>query len=298
MEKPTRKIFQPDAVVAMIIDGACDKGGNNISDFTNAAIENYYTPNNSSLRKETEFLFKRVKDHEQIAPEELKATLARCVDILKNYPISDVEPLEQIFIHFTYKLGRNLRYDYIQIVDHQQDMILHRLNEILKTVDEDYTLGCHEFGERSRTVFDNWDELCRYSEIYTALSTIIECEDIYYPLSTFRTIDLIRWLDIAVRNSNLEAIKTPYPTNITLTERYYGVSYEVSVYLTDNGYAALSGDSNFDHMPNDIREYYQKYMEKGTIYGEPTEEDLKKITEIEQTGRMLFRRLNNPHQKD
>ena len=103
-------------------------------------------------------------NQEEIAPEERKATLARCVDILKNYPISDVTPLEQILIHFTNRRGRNLRYDYIQIVDRQQDEILHRLNEVLKTVDKDFTLGCHEFGERSRTIFEHWEELCSYSE--------------------------------------------------------------------------------------------------------------------------------------
>lgn len=297
MAKVDRKIFQPTPLTAMIIDGACDKdkGGVNISDFTNKAILGYYTPYNEPLRKETEFIFQRIINEEEVSDDELKATLARCVDILKNYPISDVTPLEQIFIHFTNKRGRRLRYDYIQIVDEQQDRILHRLNDILKTVDADFTYGSREFGERSRYVFEHWDELCSYSEIYTALATLIECEDIYYPLSIFRTIDLIKWLDNAVRDSSLEAIKTPFETNISLTDRYYGISYEVSVYHTDNGYAYLSGDINFDHMPDDIRAYYKKYMNKGTVYGEATEEDLKEITAIEREGRMLFRRLNNPH---
>lgn len=299
MAKTERKIFQPIPLTAMLIEGACDKdkGGTNISDFTNRAILNYYTPYNEALRKETEFIFQRIINEEEISAEELKATLARCVDILKNYPISDVTPLEQIFIHFTYKRGRRLRYDYIQIVDEQQDRILHRLNDVLKTVDEDFTYGTREFGERSRYVFEHWNELSSYSEIYTALSTIIECEDIYYPLSIFRTVDLIKWLDNAVRDSSIEPIKTPFETNISLTDRYYGISYEVSVYHTDNGYAWLSGDINFDRMPNEIREYYQKYMNKGTVYGEATEEDLREITALEREGRMLFRRLNNPNKK-
>jgi hypothetical protein len=182
-------------------------------------------------------------------------------------------------------------------VDEQQDRILHRLNDILKTVDEDFTYGSREFGERSRYVFAHWDELSSYSEIYTALATLIECEDIYYPLTIFRTVDLIKWLDNAIRESSLEAIKTPFETNISLTDRYFGISYEASVYQTDNGYVALSGDINFDHMPDDIRAYYQKYMKKNTVYNEATEEDLREITEIEREGRMLFRRLNKP-QKD
>lgn len=296
MAKVDRKIFQPNALTAMLIDGSCDKdrGGANISEFTNNAIISYYTPYNTSLRKETEFIFQRIINGEQIAPEELKATLARCVDILKNYPVSDVRALEQVFIHFTYKRGRNLRYDYIQIVDEQQDRILHRLNDILATIDEDYTYGSREFGEKSRYVFAHWDELCRYSEIYTALATIIDCEDIYYPLSTFRTIDLIKWLDIAIRDSSLEAIKTPFETNLSITKRYFGILYEVSVYQTDNGYCALSGDIGFERMPNEIRHYYNKFANKETVHNEATDDDLREIAALEKESRMLFRRLVNP----
>lgn len=179
-------------------------------------------------------------------------------------------------------------------MDEQQDRILHRLNDIIATVDEDFTYGSREFGERSRYIFEHWNELCSYSEIYTSLATLIECEDIYYPLSVFRTIDHIKWLDLAVRDSSLEAIKTPFETNISLTKRYYGISYECSVYLTDNAYVALSGDANFDHMPDEIRAYYQKVYGQGPIYGDATEEDVKEMDAIEREGRMLFRNLNNP----
>jgi len=292
MEKTERKFFQPNSTTAMLIKGACDKdkGGITISDFTNRAILSYYTPYNEALRKETEFIFQRIVNDDEISADELKATLARCVDILKNYPISDVTPLEQIFIHFTYKRGRRLRYDYIKKVDEHQDRILHRLNDIIKTVDEDFTYGSREFGERSRYVFEHWDELSSYSEIYTALSTIIECEDIYYPLSIFRTVDLIKWLDNAVRDSSLEPIKTPFETNISLTDRCKGVSYEVSVYYTDKGYAWLSEDTNFDRMPNEIRKYCKKNMCNDTVYKEATEDNLREVLAIEKEGRMLFRR--------
>ena len=297
MTKVDLKSFQPTQVTEMIIDVTCnkDKGGISMSKFINNAIISYCTPYNEALRKETECIFQQIVNEEQISPEELKATLARCVDILKDYPISDAKPLEQIFIHFTNRCGRNLRYDYIKIVDEQQDRILHRLNDIIATVDEDFTYGSREFGERSRYIFEHWNELCSYSEIYTSLATLIECEDIYYPLSVFRTIDLIKLLDLAVRDSSLEAIKTPFETNISLTKRYSGISYECSVYLTENAYVALSGDKNFDHMPDEIRAYYQayyqKYMGKGTIYGDATEEDVKEMAAIEREGRMLLEDL-------
>lgn len=294
MEKLARKIFQPNPLTNEILEGVCGNGGTNLSDFVNDAITSYFTPANEQLKKEVEFLFTRIMNREEIDDEELKTVLARCVEVLKDYPINDVKPLEQIFIHFTSKRGRVLRYDYIQIVDSLQDARLHRLNEVLKTVDEDFTLGMREFGERTRTVFAHWDELCAYSEIYTALATIIECENIYYPLDAFRTIDLIRWIDICIRKSTIEAIKTPYPTNISLTQRYFGIRHEVSVYHTDNGYCALSGDVEFEKMSPEIKEYYKHYMNNKMPWNEEaTEADLESITALEQEGRMLFRRLTN-----
>ncbi len=292
MEKSARKIFQPNPLTNALLEGACGQGGANLSDFVNTTIVDYFKPTNALLRKETEFIFTRILNQEKIATEELQATLARCVEILKDYPINDVKPLEQVFVHFTTTHGRSLRYDYIQIVDSLQDDRLHRLNDILKTVDEDFTLGTREFGERSRVVFAHWDELCSYSEVYIALSTIIECENIYYPLGVFRTIDLIRWMDICIQKSTLTPIKTPFKTNISLTQKYYGIRYEVSVYQTDNGYCALSGDTDFERMSSEIREYYQHYSHNHAPYGDATEDDVRSITELEQEGRRLFRRLS------
>lgn len=291
MEKLARKIFQPNFLTNELIDGVCGNSGTNISDFVNNAITDYFTPITDPLKKEAEFLFLRMLNHEKIDPDELKAIIARCVEVLKDHPIVDARPLEQIFIHFTCKTGRVLRYDYIQIVDILQDEKLHHLNDILKTIDDDFTLGMRELGERTRYVFAHWNELCAYSEIYTALSTIIECENIYYPLDIFKTIDFIRWLDISVRESNLRPIKTPFPTNISLTQKYYGIRYEVSVYQTDNGYCALSGDVDFERMSPEIKEYYNHYMNSNVPLNDATEEDINKIMALEKEGRILFRRL-------
>lgn len=291
MEKTARKIFQPNALTNKLLDGVCRVGGENISDFINLTIEDFFTPQNELLKKEMDWIFKRIKNNEPVDADELKASLARCVKTLKDYPIDDVRPLEQILIHFTTSRGREYRYDYIQIVDSQQDETLHHLNDVLKTLDRDFTLGMRELGERTRTVFAFWETLWQYSEIYVALATIIECENIYYELDVFRTIDLIRWLDKCIQASPLGAIKTPYPTDISLSERYYGISYEVNVYQTDNGYAALSGDAAFSHMSPEIISYYKHIAEHHSPFGEPTEGDLARIKEIEQEGRMLFRRL-------
>lgn len=292
MEKPARKIFQPNSLTDKIMVGVCGNGSTRQSDFINEAIITYFMPINHQLKKEAEFLFSRISDGKEINDIELKTILANCVEILKDYPIDNAEPLEQIFIHFTCKRGRALRYDYIHIVNNLQDTRLHRLNEILKTVDDDFTLGMREFGERTKTIFAHWDKLCSYTEIYTALATIIECENIYFSLDVFRTIELIRWLDISICKSKLEAIKTPYPTNISRTQRYYGILYEISTYYTDNGYVALSNDYEFKKMSPEIKEHYERYLnEKLPSNGEATEADLERIIASEQKGRMLFRKL-------
>lgn len=287
-----RKIFQPTELTSKLINGYCAATKNTVGDLVNAAIKEYYTPVNKKLRKETEFLFMKITKQEEIAPEALQACLARSVEILKDFPISDVRPLVQIFYHFTTSIPRKYRYDYIQIVDMMQDEILHRLNEILKTVDNDYNLGTREFGERFRYIYENWETLCRYSEIYKQMAVLIECEDIYNSLDVYRCLDLIIWLDKAVRDSDLTPIKEPFPTAITTTQRYHGIKYEILVYQGDNGYLHLSGDGDFKLTP-EIREYYSRLARLNSPYGEPTEEDLQQAIAVEKEGRMLFRRLKN-----
>ena len=230
MKKINRRIFQPNQFTDIMLNGACDKNKANLSDFINDVIEEYYRPLNSQLKYETELLFMKLKMSQQdngwkncvlktgrscrhrnmrlYLQKELKSTLARCVEILKDYPIRDVTPLRQIFTHFTNRSGLVLRYDYINIVNSWQDEMLHHLNDVIKTVDPDYPLGTREFGERSKYIFAHWSELYQYSEIYIALATIIECEKVYYPLDAFTTISLIKQLDRAImESSNIALLK-------------------------------------------------------------------------------------------
>ncbi len=53
----------------------------------------------------------------------------------------------------------------------------------------------------------------------------------------------------------------------------------------------MSGDYDFDHMSEEINEYYKHLNLIDDLFGEATEDDIKKITEIEVEGRKLFRRL-------
>ena len=298
MEKLGRKIFQPTVLTNGLVDGMCKLYGCSMNDFVNDAIKSSMTPVTEALRKEVEIIFTKMENGEDISQREMQGILVRAVAMLKDHPISDVKPLEQIFLHFTNPLPRSLRFDYILIVDSLQDERLHRLNEIIKTLDDDFMLGMRELGERSRYVFEHWDKVCCYSEIYLQLSTIIECEKIYRELSIYRVLDLIKWLDIAIRESKLEPKKERFETNITLTQKYYGIKYEISIYHTDNGYCALSGDTEFSHMSEEIRAYYEKYMSNRDMYGDATEADIERVRQLEQEGRMLFRRLSNRKNKE
>lgn len=291
MEKPGRKIFQPTSLVNTLVNGMCKLYGCSLNDFVNDAIIKSMIPVTGPLRKEVEAIFSKLEMEEDISQKEMQGILARAVASLKDYPISDVRPLEQIFFHFTNPIPRNFRYDYILIVDSLQDERLHRLNEILKTLDEEFILGMREFGERSRYVFRYWDTLCSYSEIYSLLAILIECESIYNELSICRVINLLTMLDIAIRDSKLEPNKDSFETNVSLTQKYYGIKYEISIYHTDNGYCVLSGDNEFSHMSDEIKAYYAKYMSSRDIDGDASKDDVERVRQLEQEGRILFRRL-------
>ena len=229
---------------------------------------------------------------ETISPKELKSTLARCVEILKDYPIRDVTPLRQIFIHFTNGSGLTLRYDYINIVNSWQDEMLHHLNDVIKTVDPDYLLGTREFGERSKYIFAHWSELYQYSEIYIALATIIECEKIYYPLDAFTTISLIKQLDRAItESSNIAPVKEPFAINISNRDRYYGIRYEITMYYTHIGYSILSGDGHCENIPSWFQAFLLKVVNVSTLPDPITEDDIDAIAKLETEGRRLLKQL-------
>ena len=314
MEKINRKIFQPNQLTDILLDCACCKDKANLSTFINNAIEEYYRPLNSQLKYETELLFMKLKmpqqdkgleelcaengtqlqalKQETISPKELKSTLARCVEILKDYPIRDVTPLRQIFIHFTNGSGLTLRYDYINIVNSWQDEMLHHLNDVIKTVDPDYLLGTREFGEISKYIFAHWSELYQYSEIYIALATIIECEKIYYPLDAFTTISLIKQLDRAItESSNIAPVKEPFAINISNRDRYYGIRYEITMYYTHIGYSILSGDGHCENIPSWFQAFLLKVVNVSTLPDPITEDDIDAIAKLEIEGRRLLKQL-------
>lgn len=293
MKKIDRKIFQPDGLTSIIIEGACNKdnGGESNSDFINRIILSYYMPRNECLRRETEFIFSRIKNNEVIKDDELKINLANCVMALKDNPISDVKPLEDIFNYFVSRENTR-RYDYFKIVNDFQNDRLQHLNEILKTLDNDYPDYSRELGIRSKSVFLHWSVLQEYSEIYIALAMIIELEDVYYPLDVYTVINLIRSLDVAINNSKLVAIKDEFDTSISNKDRYSCLCHTLQTYYSDKAYAYLSGDINFRKIPDEINKFYDKCMDMYYKKENITEDDLNKLINLEREGRRLFSRLN------
>lgn len=291
MTKSNRIIFQPSTLADMLIRCYTSDTNGTMSDIVNAAIQQYYTPHNKRLAAEVQPIFYNIINGKDNTAEDLQSTLATCVETLKDYPVGDYSAIEQIMYHFRTSSGRALRYDYPLIVNVGDDEDLHRLNEVLKTVDSNYNMGCHELGERTRTIFANWDELGYYAETYTHIATIIRLENCYHELTTYRTICLIKMLDDAITDTAISKIADYYQDRVGLKERIGAKKYEILVYLADNAYAALTGDLNFN-MPEDVREYYrdlqvtiQDSRDRDTAHFEEYYEDLVRL---EEKGRRIF----------
>jgi hypothetical protein len=211
--------------------------------------------------------------------------------VLKDYPVGDYYWLEQIMYRFRTTSGNTLRYDYPLYVNTRDDAELHRLNEVLKTVDDSYNMGCHELGERTRTIFAHWDDLAYYGEIYTQIATIIRNEHIYMPLTVYDTIGLVRDLDVSVSAHGISKIADKYDVKVSIRDRIAAKEYEILVYLADNGYVALTGDAAFE-MPEEVREYYKDLHE--TIQDRRREdaahydEYYADLERLENKGRKLF----------
>lgn len=292
-KKPERRIFQPNSLTDIIMKGACDKNndGESNSDFINRIILSYYTPRNECLRREVDFIFWRIKNNEVIKDYELKICLANCVRSLKDNPISEAKPLEDIFCYFIDGENKTC-YDYFKIVKNFQDDRLQHLNDILKTLDNDYPDYSRELGIRSKSVFLHWSVLQEYSEIYIALAMLIELEDVYYPLDVYTVINLIKSLDVAINNSKLVAIKDEFDTSISNKDRYSCLCHTLQTYYSDNAYVYLSGDINFKKIPDEINKFYDKCKDMYYKKDDISEDDLKEMIQLEREGRRLFWGLN------
>lgn len=291
-KKPGRTIFQPTKLVANLIKMfQIHRPDFTIGDFVNSCIEHRFFPYHAELRRETQRILHKLESNEEITQAELQSALANAVKALRDYPIDTHETLDQILIHFTTGLGMVLRYDYITIVDENQDEELSHLNEILATLDDHYNPGKREFGERSKEIFRHWDKLCAYPEIYSMLSTIISCENVYIELDEFRVLNLIMSLDYEMVNNAIEKKTEPYPVNITIKEKIIGIRYAINVYQCDNGYAALSNDFAFENMPDEFRNYENDWVKYGASSKPHTEETLAELIEFENRGKFLLKQI-------
>lgn len=299
-EKPKRKIFQPDYLTNLLLESHLSQGGN-LNDTINEAILDFFTPKLSAFKKAFEFLCLAIQEDRKLKDDEMKGLISNCIRALSNHPIKDCSILEKIFFHFnaysTLFGNSKHSYEYILFVDDESDKKLQHLNEILFTVDDYYNnLWSRELGPRTIRIFENWEQLFLYPEIYEDLSLIINFEREYRPINQQRMLYYIMELDNLACQSNFLPCKEPFPTNITPVQKYFAIKNSIIMYYTDNAYFFLSKDYNFEHMPNEIREYYREiekepYRRTSDRFFEPTEEDMEYIISLEKKGKRLFRQL-------
>lgn len=292
-KKPGRTIFQPTQLVSSLIKGFQNNRPDcTISDFLNTSIIRSIKPYNSNLHIEAQRIMKKMSNCENVTTEELKLSLENAVKALMDCPINTCKTLEKIFMHFRTSIGRAYRYDYINIVDDEQDAQLHRLNEILTTLDNNYNMGQREFGERTRDIFNHWDELHGYPEIYQMLATIINCEDVYIPLDAFMVLDFLMCLDYDISQNSSKKQEEPFKVNITTKQRIKALQYEINVYQCENGYADLTNDHSFENMPVEFISYERELLESELKFKEMNEDTLNAVRAIETKGRNLLKQLS------
>lgn len=285
-----RIIFKPDEVAMLLIDGA-RRNGFSPTELLNELIHDAAMPANYCLRIEAEHILKCIREGKEIDEKTIKSILARCVESLKNNPIANYRPLKQIMMHFITTVSRSYRYDYLTLVDEQQNEKLEKLNEILGTLDNDFNVGMRELGERCKFIFEHWDKLSSYSEIYSVLALIIELESMYTPIDVYELLQLIRWLDKCIQDSSITAADDVFETSISKKAKYNAANYEIQTYQTATAYRMLTGDNKFENVPQAIREYFGKVREFDTKGKAVSDETLTEIIELNLEGKKLFKEL-------
>ena len=237
---------------------------------------------------------RNLKGASYISPKELQTILAKCIDSLKDYPINHVEVLKNIFMYFTSKYSPLYNFDYVLTVNDSQYNHLHRLNEIIKTVDKDFSLGTRELEKCADSVFMHWNDLCSYSEIYTALATIIICTDANNALDEHLTLTLIKDLDSAIQLSALQSIKIPYETNLSLECKYTEIRSEILTYYGHGAYSYLYKKEKIEDIPEKLHDYWHRLRYKHNVEcigRKITEHDIQRLRDFEKEGRHLFQQL-------
>lgn len=125
--QPKRRIFQPNVLTNMLIEGACNNGGLSVSDFVNDAIVEYFStsniddlyaickenaaPINDQLKKEEEKMNENMKKNGLAKTQEVLAYL----NVSRGFLRREVESGRLT----AYKIGRNsYRYRWDEIEEY------------------------------------------------------------------------------------------------------------------------------------------------------------------------------------
>ena len=197
----------------------------------------------------------------------IRHALVDAVEILAHNPIENVEIFDQIAFIFRNK-REQFRYDFPFTMSHDDDELMHQLNEVLLTIDKDFNGYTREFAEKYKYIRKNWKELRQYSATYKALSIMIK----YDRPGIFdldEVIIILCELDKALINSNIEIIGEQYPINITNLERAKALRYEILTYYTDNALAKIAPKSYWDgNRSKEAVELYKIYHHELDSYHE------------------------------
>lgn len=187
-----------------------------------------------------------------------KEQVAKAVDLLSKNPVRLSNPIVYILEHYHYQKDElEVEYDYTREIAYEDDKLLHRLNRMLYAAsDGDYTLYKREFIERGYDIVSNWNLLNGFTEVYHMLSAILRYGHIDIPFTFKESILVIAMLDAEIREYPATTFAEQYPVRkIPVQIRVNGIEQELNRYMTDLGYAAITGDKHLERIPAEILQY-------------------------------------------
>lgn len=223
-----------------------------------------------------------------------KEQLAKAVEVLSRCPVQHADPIVYILRHYHYKKGE-AEYNYTTEINYADDKLLHHLNRVMYAASAgDYPLSKREFVERGFDIVKYWDILSGFSEVYHILSVILHYGHIDIPFTFKESLLVIAMIDTEAREYPAATFAEQYPVRkIPVQIRVKGIEHELSKYMTDLGYAAVTGDKNLTHIPAKTLQYMRD-LSSGKLFPpqhEMTEDYYHESLDIYEYAMKMFRDL-------
>lgn len=262
MNKPPRTTFQPTQLTWKLLKGVTDDNSNKSqSDICNELILGAFRPQNDVLEaifKKLAYSLEKSNFEDQFA---MRMALADSVKELAKHPLDSCVDLQYIMKDFKTE-WITYRYDFPFTMDRHENELMHKLNEVLMTLDPHFAGHTRELGVKADEIFKHWDELKGYSETYIFLSTIIKNSRNKYPLDVFDTFYSIKAIDISISKTRAVLLGDSFEPDVPLYRKVYALQNEIMTYYTDNAFAAIAPHSFFSDRSEIGRELYTDYLYK------------------------------------